>query len=97
MADYILTEKAEEDFDGIGLYSLNSWGLSQAESYLRDLDHCFVTLAQDSGLGKDRADIRPELLVYPCKRHNVFFRRHPNGDVEILRIFHERMDFERHL
>ncbi len=97
MADYVLTEKAEEDFDDIGLYSLNRWGLNKAESYLGDLDACFGRLARDQLLGRDRADIKSGLLAYPCNSHMIFFRRDDIGNVIILRVLGQSMDFQRHL
>lgn len=97
MADYFLTKRAEEDFDGIGLYSLENWGLEKAESYLGDLDACFERLANDPLLGKDRSDIKTKLLAYPCNSHVIFFRRDDAGNVEILRVLGQVMDFQRHL
>ena len=52
MADFILTKKAEEYFDSIGLYSLEGWGLHKAESYVSNLDACFCRLADNVFLGQ---------------------------------------------
>ncbi len=97
MPSYTLIDLADEDLDGIGLYSLEHWGLAKAQSYLTDLDACFGRLARDPYLGYDRSEIRPDLLSYPCNRHMIFFKRQENGDVIILRILGQSMDFERHL
>lgn len=32
-----------------------------------------------------------------CNRHVIFFRRDGQGNVEILRILHQRMDIPRHV
>ena len=97
MAKFRLTDQAEQDFDGIGSYTLDMWGLDQAVHYLTKLDETFMALARTSALGKDRHDLRPGLLSYPCNKHIIFFRRDGENNVEILRILHERMDFIRHL
>lgn len=97
MAAFRLTVQAEEDFDGIGAYTWGMWGENQAVLYLTKLDETFAALAQSPAVGKDRSDLRPGLISCPCNRHVIFFRRDAQGDVEILRILHERMDFERHL
>ena len=97
MPRFFLTLEAQADFDGIGSYTANRWGLRQAEKYLTDLDDTFHQLAKESGLGRDRHDLRPELLAYPCNKHMLFFRRDAVGNVQVLRILHQSMDFERHL
>ena len=96
MSRFRLTVQAEDDLDGIGAYTLVRWGEDQAIRYLTKLDETFTALARTSSLGKDRDDLRPGLISCPCNRHMIFFRRGVQGDVEILRILHERMDFERH-
>ena len=97
MGSFRLTLLAEMDLDGIGAYTLGMWGMDQAVSYLTKLDTTFAALAQVAALGKDRSDLRPNLLACPCNRHVIFFRRDGQGDVEILRILHDSMDFQRHL
>jgi len=97
MATFRLTVLAEEDFDAIGAYSVQVWGIDQAVRYLTSLDQTFTALAQGPGLGKDRSDLQPNLLSCPCNSHVIFFRRDKNNNVEILRILHERMDFQLHL
>ncbi|PTE13207.1 type II toxin-antitoxin system RelE/ParE family toxin [Pseudogemmobacter blasticus] len=97
MGQFRLTLQAEGDLDRIGAYTLEKWGMDQAIRYLTELDQTFAALAQTTALGKDRTDLRPGLISCSCNRHMIFFRRSGQGDVEILRILHERMDFDRHL
>jgi len=97
MGTFRLTLLAELDLDGIGAYTLDKWGMDQAVVYLTRLDSTFAALAEVAALGKDRSDLRPNLLACPCNRHMIFFRRDHRGDVEILRILHDSMDFQRHL
>lgn len=97
MGQLRLTVLAAEDLDGIGDYSLGRWGKDQAVVYLTKLDETFAALAQTSSIGTVRRDLRPGLLSCPCQRHVIFFRRDDQGNVEILRVLHERMDFKRHI
>ena len=92
-----LTVVAQADFDGIGDYTFETWGEEQADKYLAQLDKTFVMLAQTPGIGKARNDLGANMKSCPCGSHIIFFRRDAHGDVEILRILHERMDFARHL
>ncbi|MBX3596996.1 MAG: type II toxin-antitoxin system RelE/ParE family toxin [Rhizobiaceae bacterium] len=97
MPRFRLTKLAESDFDQIGSYTLENWGEVQATLYLSQLDETFHLLANTPALGRDVGDLRSGMLSCPCNRHIVFFRRDAGGNVEILRILHERMDFVRHL
>lgn len=92
-----LSDQAESDFDEIGRYTKENWGIGQAEKYLTQLDQSFHVLAQTPTLGRDCSDLRAGLLSITCNRHVIFFRRDAAGTVEILRILHQRMDFQRHL
>jgi len=95
-ARFRLTVMAEADFEEIGGYTFEMWGEKQADRYLTQLDQTFAMLTNASGMGKDRHDLAPNMMSCPCNRHVIFFRRDAKGDVEILRILHERMDFVRH-
>lgn len=97
MPRFRLTVRAEADFNGIGDYTVKTWSLNQAVHYLGKLDQTFAALAATPALGKDRSDLQPDLMSCPCNSHIIFFRRDVQGNVEILRILHERMDFARHL
>ena len=61
MAGFRLTKIAQQDFDGIGAYTLERWGRDQAVRYLTQLDDTFTRLADDPALGRDRSSIRPGL------------------------------------
>lgn len=96
MPAFRLTSLAAADLDGIGSYTQDMWGTEQAITYLATLDQTFAALVRSPTLGRNRSDLRPRLLSCPCNRHVIFFRRDDQGNVEILRILHVRMDFERH-
>ncbi len=97
MGSFRLSDLAEADFDEIAAYSFAQWGEAQATRYMTELDATFAELAQTARMGRARSDLRAGILTHPCNRHLIFFRRSPQGDVEILRILHERMDFPRHM
>lgn len=96
MPDLTLAPLAREDFKEIGRYTQRIWGAAQRDNYLGSLAALFEQLRAGEIRGRARSEIREGLLCYPCKRHMIFFRRNRQGDVEILRILHERMDFERY-
>ena len=92
---YRLSPLAENDLEGIWLYTLGQWSLAQADSYHRDLVAVFEALAQGQRQGRP-VDVRPGYLKHPCGAHVIYFR--DQGDrLEIIRILHGRQDTDRHL
>jgi len=92
---YRLSPLAEDDLEGIWLYSLEHWSLTQADTYLRDLIGVFQALA--SGVKRGRpVDVRPGYLKYASGAHVIYFQ--DRGDrVDVIRVLHGRQDAERHL
>lgn len=78
---------------GIWDYTADRWGEDQAEQYARQVEHDLTAAANGSRL------IRPLDKVWRIKsgHHLCIFQTLPNGDIEIVRILHERMDAGTHL
>ncbi|MEM1133131.1 MAG: type II toxin-antitoxin system RelE/ParE family toxin [Pseudomonadota bacterium] len=82
---------ADSDIEAIADYTIERWGLSQAQSYLAALRADAESLAENallypihqaSGLGMRRMK---------SGHHNIFYLL-SDETVEIIRILHERMD-----
>lgn len=97
MPDIVIAPLAQEDMIEIGRYTQRRWGTAQRTSYLTAMASVFARLASGAIRGRARTDLREGLLMAGHGAHLIFFRRSPQGDVEILRILHERMDFPRHM
>ncbi|HID80883.1 MAG TPA: type II toxin-antitoxin system RelE/ParE family toxin [Chromatiales bacterium] len=93
---YLLTPEADNDLVSIWLYTFENWGREQANTYLRELEKRFLLLAKNPDSGKPRDNIRSGYFSYHQARHVIFFRVN-KGRIEIVRILHDRMDFNRHL
>ncbi len=91
-----LKPKAYDDINNIYQFSLKEFGQAKATEYIKSLDETFHKLVNDSNLGTDYSDIRPELLAYLASSHIVFFKHSENG-ITVLRVLHQSMDFNRHL
>jgi toxin ParE1/3/4 len=52
-------------------------------------------LAADPRLGRTCDEVRPGYRKYPVGSHVVFYRI-ARGGIDVARILHQRMDFERH-
>ncbi|WP_107496967.1 type II toxin-antitoxin system RelE/ParE family toxin [Thalassobius sp. I31.1] len=97
MPDLTITPLARGDIKDIGRYTQTTWGMAQRDAYLRAFTAVFEQMRDGTISGRARGEIRENLLCYPCNKHMVFFRRTGGGDVQILRVLHERMDFGQHL
>jgi toxin ParE1/3/4 len=96
MSRYVLSPRARADLEDIWAYSARRWGADQAEDYIRRLQRAIETVAQEPREGRACDEIRRGYWKYPAGSHVLFYRSMKAG-VDIVRILHSRMDFERHL
>ena len=95
MAAYRLTPKAVDDLDGIYEYTIENFGLGQAQDYLNGLHQRFEELAERPALGRGADRLAPGLRRFPYQSHVVFYKPEDRG-VLIVRVLHESMDVPRH-
>lgn len=93
---YILRELAEQDLQGIWLYTFNEWDIEQADAYLTSLMNRFEWLAEQPGLGRKRDDVKDGYFSFPEGEHVIFYTM-TDGIVDIIGIPHHRMDIVSHL
>jgi toxin ParE1/3/4 len=96
MSRYVLSPRAQADLDEIWDYTFERWGVGQAADYIRLLQRAIETIAGDPRKGRSCDEIRTGYSKYPAGAHVVFYRTIAAG-IDIVRILHNRMDFERHL
>ena len=93
MAEYYLTKKAVQDLDAIWAYTLKTWSEKKADEYYSALVETFAAIAKSPcHLDKEYVEIHTGLYRRICHNHLVFYRLVENGNVEIVRILHGRMD-----
>ena len=92
MSEYELTLDAEQDLLAIAIYTVETWGIAQADRYEAALVRHFDGL----GLGETRTSTpishRPELRASRCLHHYVFSLHEEDESPLILAILHEKMD-----
>jgi toxin ParE1/3/4 len=93
---FVLKPRAHADLDEIWNYTADRWGLEQAETYIRQLWKDIQTVVDNPSLGQECADVRPGYRKYPSGSHVLFYRLTDDG-IDVVRILHERMDYERHI
>jgi toxin ParE1/3/4 len=103
-----LTTSAESDIRQILAWTFEKFGEAQARTYAETLSATLEALADGPTISgaRKRADIGRGISSIHVARHGrrgrhfALFRvgRHENQDViDVLRILHDTMDFQRHL
>lgn len=95
MAKFRLTPAAERDLEDIWNYTAKRWSVDQAEKYVGGLIDTIEALGADPLRGREADDIRPGYRRQNAGSHVIFFKPKP-GSIEIVRILHQRMDFDEH-
>ncbi|HEY0468480.1 MAG TPA: type II toxin-antitoxin system RelE/ParE family toxin, partial [Polyangiaceae bacterium] len=80
------------------------WGMAQACAYRDLIREALKSIQADPKCGKLRGG-RPGIPQPPHQlpgrearqQHVVFYRIRPDGAVEIVRLLHDTVDFDRHL
>ena len=92
----VLSPRAKADLGEIWDYTLIRWGVDQAEKCLRELWRELERLAENPAAAVDIGDVRAGYRKFRVGSHVAFFRQTATG-IDVVRILHQRMDFERHL
>ncbi len=96
MTKYTLSQKASNDLANIFQYTYKNFNLSQAESYLTELEECFIMLSNEPDLAHKVEDIRQGYFRYLFRKHAVYFKARKD-DIFIIRVLHQQMKYELHL
>jgi toxin ParE1/3/4 len=92
---YRFSRLARLDLIEIADYTVETWGLEQAERYMDGLDDCFMQLAQSPGIGRACDRIRNGYRRMEHRSHVVIYRVEKDG-IFISRILHQRMLPSKH-
>jgi toxin ParE1/3/4 len=96
LSGYRFSSLARLDLIEIAEYTVDRWGVSQAERYLDGLDDCFKRLVQTPQMVRACDQIRPLYRRIEQGKHVVLYRADADG-VFICRILHQSMLPERQL
>ena len=98
MAKIRLSRKAIADLDGIWDYTVQTWSEEQAVVYYRQIYNAIQSLDSIPLFLEKKYDIvKPGVLGYRVGHHVIFYKRDKDGIINVDRILHERMDYQRHL
>ncbi|MEO9652437.1 MAG: type II toxin-antitoxin system RelE/ParE family toxin [Roseobacter sp.] len=91
MGHYQLTSKADADIDGIYEYTIQKFGLRQAQKYLGEMEDKFSKLVEYPSFGSDYGFISPDLRRYELAAHSVYYVPAKDG-ILILRVLGNSQD-----
>ncbi|MCC6898773.1 MAG: type II toxin-antitoxin system RelE/ParE family toxin [Polyangiaceae bacterium] len=103
MARVVRSPRAKQDIVEVLLFTKERWGNAQARAYRDLIRNALEAIAADPESGTQRFTVRPDIWGYHIKRpgqsarHILFYRVASSGTVEIVRMLHDSIDFERHL
>lgn len=97
MADYTLSEGAEQALEGIFVYTYDNYGAAQADAYHEAFHRTFGLRADFPFMGSSADELKPGLRRFPQGKHLVFYT--PTGEKSVLieRVLHGRQNIRRHL
>lgn len=97
MSKYIINEKALEDINSIWIYTAENWSVDQADRYYNLIIDEIEYIVSNFEMAHDFEKIRKSYRYSKVKSHLVFFKKHKNNEIEVVRVLHERMDIENRL
>ena len=103
MARIVRSPRAEQDIRSILEYTRECWGKDQALQYAELIKAAEIAVASDPECGWPYRGRQLGILTYPLRRvgkrarHVLFYRIVSQDTVEIVRLLHDAMDFDRRL
>lgn len=92
-----LSAAARQDISGIWTYSAKRWDKAQADRYVRAIMDSLDCLSGDIAKWRNANEVRADYFKLVVGSHVVFYRSRTVNVIEVVRILHQRMDFDRHL
>jgi toxin ParE1/3/4 len=96
MTTFVLSPRAQSDLEEIWDFTAARWSELQAERYIRSIWMAIELVASDPSKARSCDEARAGYRKYYTGAH-VLFIRETEGGLSVVRILHQRMDFERHL
>ena len=97
MRKFDLTRTAQADLKSIARYTQERWGVRQRNTYLKEVDQVFRTLAKNPLIGRACDDLREGYRKFPHGSHVIFYKQLGEDELLIVRILHGTMDVESNI
>ena len=87
---------AQTDIGDIWEYSFENWGFEQADQYIADIRRTAQNLAERHSPRRPCDHIRKGYFRAVIASHILFYTQ-AGEDIDVKRILHQSMDFQRYL
>jgi toxin ParE1/3/4 len=92
MTSFTVSAIAGQRLDEIYVYTRDTWGEAQAESYVRELFRCFDRIVRRDQVWRVvPAEFGVDGFYCRHAHHYIYWRQFADGMVGIVMILHERM------
>ncbi|WP_299626040.1 type II toxin-antitoxin system RelE/ParE family toxin [Pelagibius sp.] len=96
MKKLILTHRVRNELRDIYLYTLDTFGLAQADLYHQQLEQSFKLLRQFPELGRSQDRLRPGLRLYASGRHQILYTQ-IGETIQIEGLPHDSRDLDSYI
>jgi toxin ParE1/3/4 len=93
---FILSPRAVRDFEQIWIYTAETWNEAQADAYIRQLVHHIEIVAREPGRRRTCLELGKAYFKSLSASHVVFYRLKGSA-IDVVRVLHQRSDFEQPL
>lgn len=93
MANFKVSEQANNDLYEIALYTEDTWGRAQRRQYLEEINRRFHQLAENPHFptSKDISHIKQGCYASPINQHLIIYRKFSYG-IRIVRVLGQIMN-----
>ncbi|MEO1049869.1 MAG: type II toxin-antitoxin system RelE/ParE family toxin [Bacteroidota bacterium] len=94
---YKISAKAKVDLIDIWEFTNKRWSQEQADRYYQIIIDTITEAAKTPDIGKSYDNLRSGYRGVVAKAHIIFYKIKHQHQIEIIRILHQRMDFQNRL
>ena len=94
MSGFELTKSAQADLKSIAKFTQDRWGVRQRNTYLREIDQIFRTLAKNPVMGRACDEVREGYRKFPHGSHIIYYQQDDSDVLLVVRILHMTMDVD---
>ena len=94
MSGFELTKSAQADLKAIAKFTQDRWGVRQRNTYLREIDQIFRTLAKNPVMGRACDEVREGYRKFPHGSHIIYYQQDDSDVLLVVRILHMTMDVD---
>ncbi len=91
-----IREAAHRDLENIWTYTLETWSLTQADKYYRDIIAAIEFLCTNPKSGKSAEHLRKGYRFFKVNSHLIFYIK-GDSELDVIRILHSQMDIPNRL